>query len=118
MTEHHTYFPVPKLSSRLMRNMEPGDTIIVAAGHKVRTNKNLYQAQVNTTSRAKGLGMTVKTKVQYITDIADLKLLPVVLIHCITSAVPPKKRGRKAGGKNTEPNVSLDEEGVVLYRST
>lgn len=108
MTKHHTYFPLPKLSSRIMRNMEPGDTIVVDAGPRVRTNQNLYQSQANTTGRAKQLGMTVASKVMHIVDLVSLELKPVVVIYCITPAQPMKPRGRRA--KTTEETVAPDEQ--------
>ncbi len=100
MTKHNKDFPVPPLTSRIMRNMQVGDTIYVDAGHKVRTKANLFQNQVNVSARAKQLGMTVSTQVLHLVDAKNHKMTTVVAIHCTEAAKPPAKKGRKLGGKN------------------
>ncbi len=99
MTKHHDYFPMPRLSSRIMRQMQPGDVVYVDAGHRVRTQKNLYQNQVNATARAKLLKMEVATRIMYLFDPKDpdnLNMEPIVAIYCKTVAAPLGKRGRRA----------------------
>jgi hypothetical protein len=99
MTKHHDYFPLPKLSSRLMRQMRPGDVIYVDAGHRVRTQKNLYQNQVNASARAKLLKMEIGSRVMYLFDPKDpdnFNMEPIVAIYCKTVAAPLGKRGRRA----------------------
>lgn len=109
MAEHHDYFPIPKLSNRVMRAMQPGDVIYVDAGHRVRTQKNLFQNQTNSTSRAKSLGMEIASRVMYMfdpRDSDDLTMKAVVAIYCKTPANPLGKRGRRA--KETVEPVEQD----------
>lgn len=111
MTVHHDYFPIPKLSNRVMRAMQPGDVIYVDAGHRVRTQKHLFQNQMNSTSRAKSLGMEISSRVMYLFDPKgsdDLTMKAIVAIYCKTPAKPIGKRGRRA-----KKTVESPEQDVV-----
>jgi len=105
MRPRHTDFPVPKLTSRIMRNMQPGDTIYVDAGHRVKTNKNMFQNQVNATARASMMGMDVSTRVMHLVNASQHEMTTVVAVYCIEAARPLEKRGRKKGGKNRVKQV-------------
>lgn len=98
-------FPVPKLSNRLLRSMQPGDEIYVDAGPRVGTNKNMFQNQVNATARASMMGMDVSTRVMHLVNASQHEMTTIVAIYCIEAARPLEKRGRKKGGKNRVKQV-------------
>lgn len=106
MTKHQYEFPMPKLTSQVMRAMQKGDTIIVSAGHRVRTKKHLFQNQVNVTARAKQMGGVFYTKVADV--VVDHECHAVVIIYCAEPAHAAKKRGRPFGSKIRPKKESTD----------
>ena len=106
MTKHQYEFPMPKLTSQVMQAMQRGDTIIVSAGHRVRTKKNLFQNQVNVTARAKQMGGVFYTKVADV--VVDHECHAVVIIYCAEPAPAARKKGRPFGSKNRPKKESTD----------
>lgn len=104
MTKHQYEFPMPKLTSQVMRAMQKGDTIIVSAGHRVRTK--------NVTARAKQMGGVFYTKVADV--VVDHECHAVVIIYCAEPAHAAKKKGRPVGSKNKSKKEITDDRRTHL----
>lgn len=112
-------YPLPLAGMKNLRSMVAGENRVFAAG--VRKPSGMFGGASNASRAAHFCGMEITQRTMLIVDPVTYKSYPVILIHCVKPASPPKKKGRKAGGKNRKPAekvVSLDEEGVVLYRGT
>lgn len=112
MTKHQYEFPMPRLTSHVMRAMQKGDTVIVSAGHRVRTKKHLFQNQVNVTARAKQMGGVFYTKVADV--VVDHECHAVVIIYCAEPAPASGKRGRPIGSKNKSKKEITDDRRTHL----